>query len=320
MDPVSRRDFLQQSTALALAAGTLAASGKASAQEQTTATLTTGTATQAAPRPSGEFVVKTAIKTSILKRVAGENASWEEKLTLAKEVGFEGVEWDDITTPDEGTEMQRMATEMGVPCHGVVFGGWHAPLSDPDEEVQKRGLDGMRNAIEAAAAMKVETCLLVPANVQANVQYDEAYRRSQDNVRKLIPHAEKHNVIICLENVWNRFLLSPMEFARYIDEIDSPHVRMYFDVSNSLVQGFSEHWMRILGPERIRKIDVKDFSRKDHRFVPIGNGDVDFPEITKILKEWGYNDFLTSETGVTTKEDLEDSRRRLQRVFGAESA
>ena len=122
-------------------------------------------------------------------------------------------------------------------------------------------------------------------------------------------------MIICVENVWNKFLLSPLEFARYIDELNSPNVRMYFDVSNSIITGYSEQWMTIMG-KRIRKCDVKDFSRKQHKFVPVGDGDVNFPAVKKIFTEWGYNDFLTTETSSKTKEELMDSRQRLEKVFG----
>ncbi len=277
----------------------------------------TSTAASAYPTTeSAKSPWKKAIKTSILKNVAGEDSTWQQKLTMAKETGFDGVEWDDITTPDEAVKIQKMARDIGVPFHGVVFGGWHAPLSDPDPAVVKKGLEGMRNAITCARAMEVETCLLVPAVVKPEVQYDEAYKRSQDNVRQLLDHAAENKVFICLENVWNKFLLSPMEFARYIDELESPWARMYFDTANSLVSGFSEHWMLILG-DRIRKIDVKDFSRKDHRFVPVGEGDANFQEITSILKAWGYDDYLTSESGVKTKEELADSCKRLDNVFNA---
>lgn len=311
MDPVTRRSFLQRSTAVALVAGGALAAGSAHAAKKSSAE----TGDDPAHTGEGKFELKTAIKTGHLKRVAGEDAGWEEKLTLAKEAGFDGVEWDDITTPEDGVKMQELAKKIGVPCHGVVYGGWHTPLSDPDPKVIQEGLKGMRNAITSANAIGVETCLLVPGVVTPEVQYDVAYKRSQDNVKELVPFAEQNKVVICIENVWNKMLLSPMEFARYIDEIDSPAVRVYFDVSNSLVQGFSEHWMRILG-KRIRKCDVKDFSRKEHRFVPVGEGDANYPEIKKILNEWGYNDYLTSESSVKTKEDLADSCQRLKKVFG----
>ncbi len=309
MSSISRRDFLQ-STALAVGAGALVAATGAHAREATTAS-----ATGQAGDTTGKSPWKKGIKTSILAKVAGKEASWEQKFNLAKESGFDGVEWDDISNPDEAVKIQELARKIGVPFHGVVFGGWHAPLSDPDPAVTEKGLEGMHNAITCAKAMEVKTCLLVPAVVKAEVPYDEAYKRSQDNVRKLVEHAAEAQIIIGLENVWNKFLLSPMEFARYIDEIDSPWVKMYFDTANSLVQGFSEHWMQILG-KRIIKVDVKDFSRKEHKFVPVGDGDANFKEITRILKEWNYSDFLTSESNVSTPEELADSARRLDKVFG----
>ncbi len=307
MDSLTRRDFLQ-TTAIAIGAGAMAASARA---QETTSTSMAGSA----PTPeAGKSPWKKAIKTSILKKVAGDDATWEQKLTLAKETGFDGIEWDDITTPDEGVKIQKMARDMGVPCHGVVFGGWHAPLSDPDPAVIKKGLDGMRNAITCTRAMETETCLLVPAVVKPEVSYDDAYKRSQDNVRQLLDHAAENKVFICLENVWNKFLLSPMEFARYIDELESPWARMYFDTANSLVSGYSEQWMRILG-DRIRKVDVKDFSRKLNKFVPVGEGDANFKEITAVLKAWNYQDYLTAESNVKTKEELADACRRLDQVF-----
>lgn len=303
MDHLTRRSFLQTA---AFAVGAVAISSSARAQDNT--------APDADSAGTGKSPWKKGIKTSILKKVS-KDAGWEEKLTLAKETGFEGVEWDDISNPDEAVKIQEMAKKIGVPFHGVVFGGWHAPLSDPDPAVIEKGLEGMRNAITCARAMETNTCLLVPAVVKPEVQYDDAYRRSQDNVRKLVDHAEKNKVYIGLENVWNKFLLSPMEFARYIDEMDSPWVKMYYDVSNSIVQSFSEHWLNILGKDRIIKLDVKDFSRKDHKFVPVGDGDVNFKEITRILKEWGYNDYLTQESNVNTREELADSAKRLDQVF-----
>lgn len=303
MDHLTRRNFLQTA---AIAVGAIAISTSARAQDTI--------APAADSAGTGQSPWRKGIKTSILKKVS-KDAGWEDKLTLAKETGFEGVEWDDITNPDEAVKIQEMAKKIGVPFHGVVFGGWHAPLSDPDPSVVEKGLEGMRNAITCARAMETNTCLLVPAVVKPEVQYDDAYRRSQDNVRKLVDHAEQNKVYIGLENVWNKFLLSPMEFARYIDEIDSPWVRMYFDVSNSIVQSFSEHWLNILGKERIIKLDVKDFSRKEHKFVPVGDGDVNFKEITRILKEWGYDDYLTQESNVNTREELADSAKRLDRVF-----
>ncbi len=307
MDKVTRRDFLQ-TAAIAVGAATVASSARA--QD------TTATANSEGSASGAKSQWKKAIKTSILNKVA-KDAGWEEKLTLAKETGFEGVEWDDITTPEEAVKLQELAKKIGVPCHGVVFGGWHAPLSDPDPAVVQKGLDGMRNAITCARAMETNTCLLVPAVVKPEVQYDVAYRQSQDNVRKLVEHAEQNKVYIGLENVWNKFLLSPMEFAKYIDEINSPWVRMYYDVSNSIVQSFSEHWLNILGKDRIIKVDVKDFDRKNHRFVPVGDGDVNFKEVTRILKEWGYTDYVTSESSVNTREELADSARRIDKVFSA---
>lgn len=311
MTAVTRRDFLQAATAATAVMGTMA--GLASA----TATAQLAPASEATPAPADtpRSPWKKAVKTSILKSaIQKDGATWEEKITLAKESGYDAIEWDEPTTVEDAIKLQETARKLGTPCHGVVFGGWHAPLSDPDPAVVEKGLEGMRNAIDCARAMDTGTVLLVPAVVKPEVRYDEAYRRSQDNVRKLLEHAEKQKVVIGLENVWNRFLLSPLEFGRYIDEIGSPWVKAYFDVGNCIVQSYAEHWIEILG-DRIIKIDMKDFSRKEHKFVPVGDGDVNFPEVKRLLQKLKYDDYVTSESSVKSPEELADSARRIDKVL-----
>ena len=172
----------------------------------------------------------------------------------------------------------------------------------------------MRIALRCAQAMGVETVLIVPAVVSEKVRYKDAYERSHKAISELIPVAEEHKAIICVENVWNKFLLSPLEFCRYIDEFNSPRVRAYYDTANSTVQGFSADWILTLG-KRIRKSDVKDFSRKAHKFVDLGEGDVNYPEVCKAFREIGYEDYLTAETGECDKTQLLDISRRMDKVL-----
>ncbi len=177
-----------------------------------------------------------------------------EKFALAKKCGFEGLEYNAGTLKDIGkaTQSGKLARQAGVPIHSLVFGGWHAPFSSPDPAVIKKGLDGMQAAIRSAKACGADNILLVPAIVTETVSYVDAWKRSQEHIRKLLPLATELKVTISVENVWNKFLLSPLEFARYGDEFDHPYLKAYFDVGNVILFGFSQDWIRTLGKRTVR--------------------------------------------------------------------
>ena len=144
--------------------------------------------------------------------------------------------------------------------------------------------------------------LLVPAVVNAQTTYKEAYERSQVAIRKLIPLADELNVTLALEEVWNKFLLSPLEFARYIDEYDSPPIRAYFDVGNVVLYGYPQDWIRTLG-KRIVKLHIKDFSFTPEpgtdnsvaAWVSLGEGDIDWTAVYEALRDIGYQGTATLE-------------------------
>jgi hexulose-6-phosphate isomerase len=237
-----------------------------------------------------------------------------EKFKLAKRCGFEGIDGVPMEDFEAAKEQARLAKEAGVPIHGIVFGGWHALFSDPDPNVIKKGLEGMENALRCANAMGATTVLLVPAVVAENVSYADAYKRSQENIRKLIPLAEEMKVIIAVENVWNKFLLSPLEFARYIDEFESPWVRAYFDTGNVVIHGYTQDWIRTLG-KRIVKIDLKDFKRDGYQWTNLGDGDVNWPQVRKALDEIGYEGYMTAELEGGDEAYLKDVARRIDRII-----
>jgi len=177
-----------------------------------------------------------------------------------------------------------------------------------------KGLKGMEAALRHANAIGATTVLLVPAVVNEEVGYADAYKRSQQHVRELLPLAEELEVVIAIENVWNKFLLSPIEFARYLDEFESPWVRAYCDVGNMILFGYAQDWIRVLG-NRIIKLDLKDFSRKDYKFVNLGDGDVNWPEVKAALEEIGFEGWMTSEVGGGDEPYLTDMVQRIDRLL-----
>ena len=237
-----------------------------------------------------------------------------DKFKLARKCGYEGIEGNPMSDLDAARQRGKLASEAGVPIHSIVYGGWGAPFSDPRPEVIKRGLAGMETALRSAKALGAKTVLLVPAIVTEKVGYGDAYKRSQEHIRKLLPLAKELNVIIAVENVWNKFLLSPLEFARYVDEFDSPWLKAYFDVGNVIIYGYAQDWLRTLG-KRIVKIHLKDFKRKGYEWKTLLEGDVNWLEVRRALNEIGYNDYLTTELGGGDEAYLTDLSKRIDKII-----
>jgi hexulose-6-phosphate isomerase len=237
-----------------------------------------------------------------------------DKFKLAKRCGFEGIDAEPLGSLEAMREQGALAKEAGVPIHGLVFGGWDTPFSSPDAKVISKGLAGMENAMRCANTIGASTVLLVPGIVTEEVGYADAYKRSQDNIRKLLPAARELDVIIAVENVWNKFLLSPLEFARYIDEFESPDVRAYFDVGNVIINGYSQDWIRTLG-KRIVKLDVKDFKRDGYKWTNLLDGDVNWRQVRRALDEIGYAGFMTAELEGGDEAYLADIAKRMDRII-----
>jgi hexulose-6-phosphate isomerase len=158
--------------------------------------------------------------------------------------------------------------------------------------------------------------------VNENIPYDDAYRRSQTEIKKVIPMAEKQNIQILIENVWNKFLLSPLEEAQYLDELDSKWIGAYFDVGNVVNFGYPEQWIRILG-HRVKKLDIKEYSREKRDEegpfagfrVPIGEGSVDWAAVRRALNDINYSGWATAEVSGGNRERLQDIASRMNQVL-----
>jgi len=226
-------------------------------------------------------------------------ANFGEKFKFAKEAGFQGIEIGPLQTEEERKNYKDAAEEVGIELHSVMNSvHWGLPLSDPKPDVRAKSVDGLVTSIKTANAVGADTVLLVPAVVKKDVPYDVAYERSQIEIKKVIETAKEHNVVVCIENVWNNFLLSPLEFARYIDEFDTEQLQAYFDVGNIIVYGWPEHWIKILG-KRLKKVHVKGFNADQRRFTYlIENCTIDWNAVMKAFDDIGYDGYLTAELPV----------------------
>jgi hexulose-6-phosphate isomerase len=251
-----------------------------------------------------------------------ESASIPERFQMAREAGFERIECP--TTPDQAKaeQMKAAAEKAGIKIHSVMnMDHWKYPLSSPDPAVVEKTLEGARTSLRNAHFWGADTVLIVPAVVDSKTSYRDAYTRSQQSIRKLIPVAEELKVIIALEEVWNKFLLSPLEFAAYLDSFQTPWVRAYFDVGNVKLYGYPEDWIRTLG-KRIVKLHIKDFSwrrgpddKMEASWVPLLEGDLDWPAIYSALKDIDFHGTATVELPGGDEAYLKEVHRRLIEIL-----
>lgn len=298
---MDRRRFMQSAGAFAAAASALPAT--------------------AAPVTETAKTMKKAVKWGMIQ-VQG---SVLDKFKLLKELGFDGVELDAPSSLDKN-EVLQARDETGLPIHGVVDSvHWNDTLSNSDAAVRSRGVKALEQALRDSKAYGGTTVLLVPGKVErGRVSYADVYKRSQEEVRKVLPLAQELNIKIAIENVWNDFLLSPLEEARYIDEFESPYVGAYFDVGNVLRYGYPEDWIRTLG-KRIVKVDIKEFSLKKMREEGLGKGfavellegDNDWHAVMTAFRDIGYRGWATAEIPGGGRERLAKIAGLMDRIFAS---
>jgi L-ribulose-5-phosphate 3-epimerase len=272
------------------------------------------------PRPAAAAPgMKKALYVSMLPKELG----YRERFQMARDAGFEGVEVGTIVDAKVAEEVREASSKTGLRIHSVMNADhWKFPLSSADPEVVSKSVAGMETSLRNARLWGADSVLLVPAVVDPETSYQAAWTRSQKVVReRILPLAQELKVVVGIEEVWNKFLLSPLEMARYVDELGSPWVRAYLDVGNMLFYGYPQDWIRTLGP-RISRVHIKDFrlDRANGKFEwkNIGEGDVDWPEVRKALGEVGYEGWVTAEINGGDAAYLKDVVARVDRFLAGQ--
>lgn len=232
---------------------------------------------------------------------------------LAKECGYDGIELNMVdpdgsgtltlntaNTQDELNEILQLSKDNNLPITSVSSGlHWKYALTDNDPANREKGKDVVRKMIDAAAFFGSDTILVVPGVVTPQVTYKTAYGRALDAFNELKNYAETKNVIIGVENVWNKFLISPLEMSDFIDKIASTHVKAYFDAGNVLNFSYPESWAEAL-TGKIAKVHIKDFDTSVGNMSGFRNllqGSMNWASLVDALRKAGYDDYLTAELG-----------------------
>jgi hexulose-6-phosphate isomerase len=304
----SRREFLKSSVTAGCAAGL----GGDLSEYMAAAGVSMPDAASTTTSSSAPLLVKKGV----LMEMLPENLSYADRFKLARAVGFELVQAP--TEPDErkAEEIKRAADGANIRIDSVMnMDHWKFPLSSNDSAVQGKSLAGMRTSLYNAKLWGSDAVLLVPGVVNPETSYRDVWTRSQEEIRKLIPLAEDLKLVIAIEEVWNKFLLSPLEMASYIDEFRSPWIKAWFDVGNVLLYGYPQDWIRTLG-KRIVKVHLKDFKRREdgYDWVNLGEGDVDWTAVRQAFTEIGYSGSVVTELEQGDESYLRDVSNRVDRL------
>jgi hexulose-6-phosphate isomerase len=294
----SRRDFLKLTVAGTAALGALPAS------------------LGAKPAPAGG---KLSLDKGLVYSMLPKEMSVADRFKLARDTGFKVVQAP--TTPDQkaAEELKKAADAAGVRIDSVMnMAHWKYPLSSSDPSAVAKSMEGMRTSLHNAKLWGSDTVLLVPAVVNPETSYREAWVRSQKQIRKLLPLAQELKVVIGIEEVWNKFLLSPLEMRRYIDEFHSPWVQAWFDVGNVVFYGYPQDWIHTL-KKRVAKLHLKDFKvergQDRYEWVDLGDGDVMWPAVRQSLIDIGYSGSAICELKSGDEAYLRDLSSRVDRLL-----
>ncbi|MFO0833807.1 MAG: sugar phosphate isomerase/epimerase family protein [Phycisphaerales bacterium] len=310
MSELSRRSFVNVAAGAAIAAV-----GSASVAS---AAMGAPTRANAAPTPVKPNTGPRKLRKAVGLGMCGDGANVMEKFKIIKDAGFDGVEMDSPGSIPM-SEVAKAMEATGIKVHGMVDSvHWQHHLNNPDAAVRQKGLEGMIQCLRDAHACGSTSILLVPAVVNDKMPYDKAWELSVEGIKKALPVAEELKVQIAIENVWNNFLLSPMEAARYVDEFKSPWVKWHFDIGNIARYGWAEQWIHILG-NRLAKLHIKEFSRKKMNDngtwkgfeVDLLEGDNNWPVVMKALDDVGYT---SGEGGWATIEMGGGDVKRMQQL------
>ena len=247
------------------------------------------------------------------------NISVDETIDLCQVAGYEAVE----LTVREGTDLHPNLSESELKAISTKFSdanieissiaGLKGNLLTLDDKERNEGKQALAHGLEISGIMGVGAILVHPGQLTVDGTYQAVWDNLVTDIKDLVDLAKREQVAISLENVWNKFLLSPKEMREIIDEIDSEWVGAYLDTANMMAYGYPEQWIRELG-SRIKRVHFKDFNRREHRFVNLLDGDTDWSTVVAELRQAGYDRPVIHEVGGDRNTQIDLAQRMRQIV------
>jgi hexulose-6-phosphate isomerase len=274
--------------------------------------LAAAAAVTAQAQPSGPRFRK-----GICSIIFPDGMPFAEKFARTRDAGFSGVELrlgEEVAMDTPSAELERIgaaARAAGIEIASLWVSAPLSPnpLNSPDAKLRARGVEVLRRAVDIARQVGCGALLIVPGRLgsgaKLQVGYEDTWQRVSDELRKVVPYAEQHRVLLTPENVWNKFLVSPLEMRAFVDQFHNPWLQTHFDIGNVMQFGYPQDWILTLGT-RIRRIHAKDYklsSRAEQgRFVDLFEGDVDWKEVMAALVKIGYRGFISPEIGIDPRD------------------
>ncbi len=311
----NRRAFLATGAVAAASVSTIAASPSQASAESPTAIVTP---------PAGKRILLSCKLGMITREEAGKKLTLVERLKLAKEAGFDGVDFDEAGSFT--VEQARSAVqESGVFAHNAInHDHWNSRLTSPDEAIRAKGVSNIEHCIRVSHAIGGSAVLIVIGR-GVDGSAEEIDNRAREEIKKLIPLAASLGQSILFENVWNQMHYdhdappeqTPDRFIRFVDSFNSAWVGMYYDIGNHWKYGQPRAWLNAFG-RRAVKLDIKGFSRAKNKFVDITSEYDDLPwgEVQQGLKEIGFTGWTTAEVGGGGLERLTTVRKQMEKALG----
>ena len=223
----------------------------------------------------------------------------EEKLSAAKSAGFAAVELPTIEE-DKRAEVKALFEKYDMICPSIMTSGaWNYPATSPDPEIRAKSAECYKKAIDTAVYMGCDTILTVPGGINPDISYEMAWENAPKTLSLVLPYAEEKGVTMAIENVWNKFLVSPRDMVEFIDQFKSKYVAAYFDIGNIVLFGIPQQWIMSLG-KRIKRVHIKGFMMEGFsrfEWTSLPKSTIDWKAVNSALKAVGYDGWVTAELG-----------------------
>jgi sugar phosphate isomerase/epimerase len=172
--------------------------------------------------------------------------SYEGWIREAPTLGGEGVEHYDgffrSLAREDVDPIARALAETGQVTSMICFS---PDFTNPDAAERRRQVERQKAAIDLTVRLGARHCRTLSGQKFPGLGRDEGIGRALEGIRRSLEYAERHDVVLCMENhykdgTWRypEFAQAEDVFLEIVEQIDSPHFGVQYDPSNAIVGGY----------------------------------------------------------------------------------